>query len=458
MSEAAGAAPAVPRGAGTPGGVVWALVAAAFVWRWVLAQLTPVPAEDGVNYLWMAQEFARGRLGAGLAEVFPPLLPLLAAPGIALGLDPLLAARAVLCVAGALALVPIARLTAGATPAVRVVVIALAGASPLAARFCGEVYTEPLFVLLAALALDAGLRGRDWCSGLWAACATWTRPEGAALALAFALVRPRTAWRALLVVGTAVAALALLRGALGHGYAPIAKLPILLERANVAGGDLRESLARFAQGALALPGIWIEAFDVLGVLGLAGAGLVLFGRESARRREFLPLFVLLGLVLVAILAFVPRRRFLVGWLAVLAPFAALACRGLPQRWLGIVLVAGLAIGAVRGFRVTGSSRLVERDLGRYLATRLAPGEDVATDLTRVRWYAGLRPLPPRHFAAEELIAASLAPGVRFVVIGVLRPTAATWRAALGASFVPAALPAGLAERLPERGVEVFERR
>ena len=48
------------------------IVAAGFALRLLVSVLTPVPREDGANYLWMAERFASGEAGLALSEVFSP--------------------------------------------------------------------------------------------------------------------------------------------------------------------------------------------------------------------------------------------------------------------------------------------------------------------------------------------------------------------------------------------------
>src|SRR5262245_62262353 len=83
------------------------LVVAAVCWRWLLARLTPVPAEDGVNYLWMAQQFAVGHEADALSEPFSPLWSLLLAVPIACGVEPMLAGQLLGCVCGGLLALPV---------------------------------------------------------------------------------------------------------------------------------------------------------------------------------------------------------------------------------------------------------------------------------------------------------------------------------------------------------------
>ena len=185
---------------------LYSILVAGFVWRLYVAWLTPLPSEDGVNYLWMAERFAEGEFTQGLSEVFPPLLSLLAAVPIALGLDPLPAAQLVLCVGGSLAILALARATEVLVPRGGLCAGCLLAFAPLPVRFCGEVYTEPLFMLFGALAVWSGLVQRWWCLGLWSGIAFWLRPEALILPLAFLVSDHRRAWRGLLLAGAAATA------------------------------------------------------------------------------------------------------------------------------------------------------------------------------------------------------------------------------------------------------------
>lgn len=432
----------------------------ALAWRAVLIALTPVPSEDGVSYLWMAERFAAGDFTAPLGEVFPPLLSLLAAPLIAAGFDAWFATQSVLALAGAASVWACARLTAALAPSpTRAREFATAAAwltafAALPARYCAEVYTEPLFVLVVALAAHDAVRARwIWC-GAWVGVAFWLRSEVLVLPIALTLTR-RGAWRTLLPAGGAVAGLGVLRGIAGHGFELLPKLGFNWSKS--AAGD---SLAALVDGVSALPGAWFEAFGVAGVLALSGLAL---GRGSADRGLRL---ALLGAVVVVI-AFATRRRFLVAWWPLVVPYAVMGLGGLPGRMRLLVLAAAVVLGGVLGLRTTSADRVAERDVAHALRARLAPGEVIVSDLTRVVYFAGQRPLPPRHFAPDELLALARAPDVRFVVLGARREGFAAVRAGLvpadaqtfrPETFRPETLPAPLAALAAARGLEVFVRR
>jgi len=210
-----------PAPAGTPLGLL-PLATALAAWCLVLARRSPVPSEDGVSYLWMAERFAAGELVAATGPVFPPGYPLLLAPLVAAGLAPAGAAHVVGALALAATLWPLARLaeSLGGRTAARAAVW-LFVALPLLPRLAAECYSEPPFLLLMAHGALAATRQRWGVVGLCAAAAFWIRPEGSLLAASYALAAPRSAWRTLLPVGAGVLALAALRALSGHGFDPL---------------------------------------------------------------------------------------------------------------------------------------------------------------------------------------------------------------------------------------------
>ena len=86
-----------------------ALFTVGALWRLLISWWTPIPTEDGANYLWMAERFAELDAAAALSEVFPPLLSMLVSVPVALGCDPFRSGQVLLAMAGALAVVFLAR-------------------------------------------------------------------------------------------------------------------------------------------------------------------------------------------------------------------------------------------------------------------------------------------------------------------------------------------------------------
>ena len=425
--------------------LLW-IVMFAVAWRWVLAMRTPVPSEDGANYLWMAQRFAAGDLAAGLSEVFPPGLSLLIAPLLRFGVEALMAGQIVGCVCGGLAVLPVAfaaeRLQRGALLPAAV----LFATTSLLCRSAAEVYSESPFLLLMALGTLAGLHRQHWRLGIFAGLGYLLRPEALLLPIAF-VTWDRRALRSLLPAALGVGALALLRGFTGNSFDP---LPIL---AFHDGRDDLPGRGAFLRNLLDVPWAYGEAFGPLCLLPL-----LLIRRTSAAAR---PLLVQLLLNALVICTFVVRRRFfLSAAVSVVALAAAGLCRlRLPLRVAVVVLCAGFGLGHA-WWRVTPQDRLAEKAVGRYLARQLHGDELVAGDLTRVLFYAGLRPLPPRHFDTGQLLAMAAPPAVRYVVLSAdsKRGTYAATAAGLDATFARLGLPARLQQLADESGIAVFVRR
>ena len=129
-----------------------------------------------------------------------------------------------------------------------------------------------------------------------------------------------------------------------------------------------------------------------------------------------------------------------------------------RHWLLLAIALLGGVGAFRGG--IDPDRIAERRLGEFLAGRLQPGEQVSGELTRVVWFAGQRPLPPRHFDVEQLAALATPASVRYFVVSIRSKRASSRQIAerLVADFAPLELPVGLAELCDRRGILVLQRR
>lgn len=438
--------------------LLW-LTAAAVSWRWLLATRTLVPAEDGVNYLWMAQCFARGEWGLALSEPFSPLWSLLLALPIACGVEPLLAGQVLGCVCGGLALLPIAAIAERLRPGAGPIAAALAATSSVFARTAPEVLTEPLFVLVAGGAVLAGLRQRPVALGVGCGLAFWVRPEGALLVVPFVLLAPRRHWPAAAIAAALVALLGAWRLWCGHGFDPLPKLAFHELRVDLGDerGDLVGNLLRVAP-------VFFEAFAAAAVLAVASLWPARRPRDASVRADLRALWLLLGLGTLVIATFVVRRRFFITWTPVVLPLAAVALARIP--WLGprgmeLVLAAVCGLDLYTAWNGTiDLDRIGERLVGQHLARHLGEGRTVAGDMTRVLWFAGQRPLPPRHFDAAWFVAQARRPEVEYVVLheasrrGVYGDVAK----AIAGEFVRLDLPSGLRDPAAARGIAVFVRR
>lgn len=424
---------------------------AAFGLRAFASALAPIPAEDAANYLWMAQRFAAGDATGALSEVFPPLLPLLTTPLVALSLDPFRAGQLVTAVCGALAIWPLVRLVERTSPGQGVAAAVLATLAPLVVRYGAEVYSEPVFLLAASASFWAALAGRSVVAGVLAGAAFWARPEALALGLAPLLVSGRRGVAGLVPLAVAAVGLAAWRSSLGMPFELLPKLGLHAVRGDGAfDGDVLH-LGRFLEHVVALPAIWLEAFQVAGALAL-------FGLWKTRRDPSLRAHRVVLLVgLLAILLFLPRRRFLISWFFVVLPFAVRGLAALPERgrWPTLFL-AGLT-GLFASLKIGETDRIGERQVGEYLGARLEDGQTVAGDMTRVIWFAGQPPLPPRPFSPDELVERARAPDVRFVVLGSRRPGTPEVESALAPTFTRYVLPEIEQRAAHLRGIVVLER-
>jgi hypothetical protein len=428
------------------------LVMIGFALRGLVGLLTPVPAEDGVNYLWMAQRFAEGDAAAALSEVFPPGLPLLLAPFVALGADPFRTAQIVQAFFGALALWPCVRIAQLVAPSHAMSVGWLLALLPLGVRFCGEIYTEPVFATLVATGLLAFLRDRPLVGGVFASVAFLFRPEAIALSLA-GLVQ--SGWRGLRGVVPLLLVAPLLawwRSSNGRPFELLPKLDFNAARGDAAWSFDGLHVDRVFDNVIALPGAMLEAWWGVFLLGIWG---VIVGRGDRRIRTAT---VVLIVATAGVLLFLTRRRFFVGWyplLAVMVPHAFQAMRTRAHYPLMCASVVVMLLGCLR---IDHGYRHGEVVIGTWVGSMLRDGQTVSGDLTRVLWFAGQRPLAPRHFRAEELIQMASAENVRFVVLGERRATTAAVLEGLADRFERTGMPERERRAAELRGIVVLERK
>jgi hypothetical protein len=429
---------------------LWLVALASVAWQLVLAARTPVPSEDGVSYLWMAQQFAGGGWRDALSMVFPPGFPLLCAPWVALGLpvEAVGIGCGVLCTAATLW--PIARIAEHFRPGAALPAALLFAASPLLPRVAVEVYSEPPFLLAVAWGTWCGLRARWWTMGVLAGIAFWIRPEGLLLPAAFLLAGRWGAFRSLVPAAAAVAALAALRAAAGHGFDPLPILAFHGQRDDLEGrGRVWENV--FMLGA------WFEAFGVAGALAFVRIAWAR-AREPAVRGAAV-LWWQIALQVAVICTFVVRRRFLLSAAVPVLVFAGTGLLSLPRRWRNAVFVVGAAFGMVVAFRGTiDADRAVERELGRYLGAQLAPGNRISSNLARVVWFTGLQPPPPRRFRHSYYSLEAMDRSVQFLAISGSSEANMIWSEQPRGRFVLAELPEALAAGCRARDIMVLLRR
>ncbi len=213
---------------------------------------------------------------------------------------------------------------------------------------------------------------------------------------------------------------------------------------------LRRSGA-FTKHLMQIPQLSLEAYGPIALLAL-------WGVLRNRLPDMVPLTLAFLLAVVVICAFLPRRRFLVSWLVVVVPIAVAGFHAMPRNARGPLLLAIVLFGIVLGLRTTDPNRIAERRVGEYLAAHLQPGEEVTGDMTRVVYYSGRRPLVPRRFSAEDIVASARSPYVRYVVLGQRRDTTPVVQSELEADFVPWDPPEEIEVLAADRGILVLERK
>jgi hypothetical protein len=447
-----------------------ALVGLAALVRALVALRTAVPERDAAHYLWMADGLVAGAPERLWQSVFHPVFPALIGGlrRICPDLDPVVAGQVLACSASAVAVWPLWILSARLFGARAADAAALCFAlGTWFARHPADVLSEGLFHLLvtgAVCLLVVGGRSAAWLAGLAGvatALAYGTRPEGAGLGLiACVWLLCCGQWqRAAAFAAGCATALAFPVGwaVWGPGVTLTPKAGFVW--ADGMGADHSGGITHYLRHLLGLPGALFEA------LGYLVAPAALFGAVRALRgprpQAAWLLIAPFALQLLAIPVLRSNPRFLSGYGVLLLPFAGLAWRvaapALRARHLAVpAIVLTFAADLGRLPQARRGERIVERELGALLGSRLGAGETIVSDMPRLDGFAGVEPGPPRAVTAAELVERAAAPGVRFVAwvdgrtalrIAQLRP--------LG--FAPLGLPADLAAAAAARRIVVVGR-
>lgn len=438
------------------------LLLLAVLLRVVACTMRPIPARDGVAYLWMAEQWAAHGLGALFDSVFHPLYPflvgllLLALPQ----LDSVIAGQVVAAGCSALAVLPVFVLTrrlfgeAAATWAAVMFAI-----SNWFVRHPAECLSEGTFhlgVTVWAVLLLAP-KPRTVLAGLAAGAAFLVRPEGLALVSVgvLLLARQGNLRGASLHAATATLVAALQpvgSWATGHGWVLTPKAEFNWQE-GVGGAD--SALGHYLANLLCMPG---DAWEGLGylVFPLMLGGIVWRWRRGLTAPE---LTLLLPFVLQCLVFPLLRSnlRFVSGFGVLLLPFAGLAFAALVQRtrWRWILVLLLLASEA-KLWLGGPTERTLERELGRWLATQMSADESLASDMPRVWYFAHRPPPPPRAILPDEIVAWAEQPRCRFVALRRGRSDGA--QAGLrAAGFVVVELPPELRDAPDAGAVQLWTR-
>lgn len=436
--------------------ILFWLTLAALAWRCILALRTPVPSQDGVTYLWMAQCFAAAKVSAALSEPFSPLWPVLLALPIRLGMEPVLAGKLLGCFFGAIALLPVAAIAEHIRKGAGLPTAALAATARSLCLPAVECYTEPLFAWVLAGGILAGIRQQWWKLGVWSAVLFMVRPEGVLLPLSFLLLRG--SYRAILLCGLAVAGFGSWRWSCGLGFDPIPKIAFHETRDDLGGerGDFIGNIMR-------VPAAYMEAFLLAGALAFLAI-------ISPRAKNVCRIGMLFLLALLPMLTFVVRKRFFAGWAPTILPLAGVGFLSLrvylQSAWSmprvpKAILITACLLDILLGWQSTmDTNRMAERLVGEHLGQQMAPDRTMVSNLTRVLWFAGQRPLPPRHFNPEWFDKKTTDEAVQFLVLSInsKRNDFKMIEHDTAGHFARYSLPSNISEAAEKAGIAVFARR
>lgn len=439
------------------------LVLAAAMRLWIGLQ-PGIPARDGANYLWMAQQFAAGHPAELFRNIFHPLYPFLVGGVLRAwpALDPVVAGRCVAAGCSAVAVVPLWTVTRrlfGANAAAWAALMFAIG--NWFVRHPVECMSEGPFHLAAVLWAAAvfGGRPRPGVGGAMAGLAYLARPEGALLLLAGAVVHARRDGRGDVlrhfVAGGAVAAL-LPCGALltGSGFVVTPKVAFNWE---VGVGGAADGGWFYLRELAKLPG---DAWEGLGYVVFP---LLLLGLWwTWRGRLSVPIALAMALPLLVFCGVIPfvksNHRFVSGLGVLLVPFAgAAAARLAVRRWVAILLVLLLVGSEAKLWLTAPPDRSYERELGVWLAGQLAPDETVCSDVARIVYFAGRKPPPPRTLLAEDLRGWARASACRFLALREGRTIGLADDELRDLGFALADLPPAIAERAARGRIAIWRR-
>lgn len=449
-----------------------ALAALALASRWWSWQQTAVVFNDGPRYLRQAQAILDGQWAVALTEPYHPLYAVLASGVASLGVGLEDAAAWVSITAGSAAIVVLFALLRDAFGSPYDWLGALLAAiHPRAVEFSSDIQSEGVYLAFFLLAVWLGWRAlergspRDAAAtGVAAALAFWTRPEGIGVAMGAAVLAPWWAWRAewglarttrwlaalgvavLVGVGAYTVALHVATGEWRATQKKVVLAPATLPASAAPSGATKEAMPVREPPALrtlrprtgatlaaAIDDLWTTARSTarpVVLVGFAIALIALRGRCGRRGLWLLGLaaaycVLLMWLLLTA--GYVSRRHIL----PPLLPLFGYAALGLATLWAytggraqrlrrlaspaPLLIVAMLAVPfQIQPRRI---DKLAERNAAEWLAAQPpgAASDAVAGIGGRIGYYARRPMIDFRGFGAAELPDAFITHGVDFAI-------------------------------------------
>ena len=201
---------------------------------------------------------------------------------------------------------------------------------------------------------------------------------------------------------------------------------------------------------------WHFAADLRLGWGIAAA-LAVLSALPPRPLHLAAIWSLAAAVLALTFAVGASTRTLLVWSPVVAVLAGVGLARIPVRLRDLALCGAVLFEFCTGWQaIEPRAAIVERALGLHLQRRLAPGDRIVSDASRVLLFAARQPIAAPGAAA--LLAAASEDGVACVVLGPELVRSPTVSATLANRFARLELPHDLADLVDEGNLAVFVRR
>jgi hypothetical protein len=441
------------RRSGDPKGLLLLLCVLALVSRALVALSTVAPDRDTANYVEMAKNFRAGEWALALAEVFPPLHPLLwslVGPLAGPGNDAWWFTGQVLCVLlGVLSVWLLWKAAAifvtgeetAWVPAIAATWLAL---GMLPAWNAADALSEGLFMVLLCTWMLAWARERVWWLSILAGLCFLTRPDGAILFgpllwLYFRANRPvagRGARRwahAALVLATGLALPLLYLVARAQALGEFDPLPVgsfMWESSIVSEPSLPKMVSFYFLRVL-----WfvVQGFDGLGYLAIITVFVALCGvrlLDAEQRQRLMPLVLMALVACLVIPLFKCNRRFWLTWVPILLPLAARPVASWrrfgprlgmqPRVWVGLLVLFFLLPHVLRLPRERRESLQPDKTIAHHLLDQGAKRGEIASWLQRFLFFAEQAPLPPRRISYDDFLERAASPSCKHAVFELTR--------------------------------------